>query len=68
VVDGMIKTVRDLKAFLENVDDDATIVLNVEDKESGDTYIAMDDETKADWDSSVNVLILKGKYTDTVNM
>lgn len=64
----MIKTVRDLKAFLENVDDDATIVLNVEDKESGDTYIAMDDETKADWDSSVNVLILKGKYTDTVNM
>lgn len=55
-----------LKKFLKNIDDDATIVLQIENKGSNETYVAMDDDAKIEYDESINTISLVATYTDKV--
>ena len=64
----MIKTVGELKRLLENIDDDATIVLQVEEMENGDTYIGMNDDLEVEYDDATNVIILMNSLSDIVNI
>lgn len=57
-------TVKELKRILNNIDDDATIVLQIEDKEEKVTYIAMNDDITEDYDEDPNVFVLTASFTD----
>jgi seryl-tRNA synthetase len=62
----LIHKVKDLKKTLDNIDDDATIVLQIENEETEETYIGMNDDVKVEYDSISNVVVLCASFTDLV--
>jgi len=62
----MVIKVKDLKKTLDNIDDDATIVLQIENEETEETYIGMNDDVKVEYDSISNVVVLCASFTDLV--